>query len=279
MKLDLHCHSTVSDGALAPAELVRRAAARGVRVLALTDHDELGGLAEARAAADAANIAFIDGVEISVTWRGGTVHIVGLHVDAQHAGLAAGLESLRAGRLRRARDIAESLAAAGIEAALEGALRHARNPSLIGRTHFARYLAEIGVVTGTRGAFKRYLTPGRPGYVQHRWAVLADAVGWIVAAGGAAVIAHPGRYGLSDAAMKELIDEFRAAGGSAIETVCGSHSVGQTREFSALAAHCGLAVSCGSDFHAPEEGAELGSLPAPDAGARTVWADWPLPRG
>jgi predicted metal-dependent phosphoesterase TrpH len=278
VKIDLHCHSTVSDGALAPAEVVRRAAAQGVQALALTDHDELGGLAEARAAAHAAGIAFIDGVEISVTWRGSTVHIVGLRVDPGHAGLAAGLGSLRAGRLQRARGIAESLAAAGIEGALEGALRHARNPSLIGRTHFARHLAAIGVVGETREAFKRYLTPGKPGYVPHRWADLQDAVGWIVAAGGAAVIAHPGRYGLSAAAMKDLIGEFRAAGGSAIETVCGSHSRGQYREFGALAAHCGLAVSSGSDFHGPDEGAELGSLPAPEEGTRAVWADWLPPR-
>jgi predicted metal-dependent phosphoesterase TrpH len=278
MKFDLHCHSTVSDGALAPTELARRAAARGVQVLALTDHDELGGLAEARAAAEAAGIGFIDGVEISVTWRGGTVHIVGLRVDPGSAELVAGLESLRAGRLGRAQAMAESLAAAGIAGALEGALRHARNPALIGRTHFARYLTDIGVVAETRAAFKRYLTPGRPGYVQHQWAALADAVGWIKAAGGEAVIAHPGRYGLSAVAMKELIDEFRGAGGTAIETVCGSHSLGQYREFDALAAHFGLAISCGSDFHGPEEGAELGSLPAPDTRARTVWADWPLRR-
>ena len=278
MKFDLHCHSTVSDGALAPAELVRRAAARGVRVLALTDHDELRGLAEARAAAEAAGLCFIDGVEISVTWRGGTLHIVGLRIDPENAQLAAGLGSLRAGRLGRAQAMADSLAAAGIAGALEGALRHARNPALIGRTHFARYLAETGVAAETRAAFKRYLTPGKPGYVPHQWAALADAVGWIKAAGGEAVIAHPGRYGLSAGAMKELIAEFRAAGGTAIETVCGSHSLGQFREFDALAAHCGLAVSCGSDFHGPEEGAELGSLPSPDTRARTVWADWPLPR-
>ncbi len=279
MKFDLHCHSTVSDGALAPADLVRRASARGVNVLALTDHDELGGLAEARAAAEGAGIAFIDGVEISVTWRGGTVHIVGLNIDPRHAGLRAGLESVRAGRVRRAREMADSLAAAGIEGAVEGAMRHAANRAMIGRTHFARHLAEIGVVREARDAFKRYLMPGKPGYVPHRWAELADAVGWIKGAGGDAVIAHPGRYGLSTAAMKDLIEEFRYAGGAAIETVCGSHSAGQYREFAALAAHCGLAQSCGSDFHAPEEGADLGSLPAPDAPARNVWADWPLASG
>ncbi len=279
MKFDLHCHSTVSDGALAPAEVVRRAAARGVKVLALTDHDELGGLAEARAAADAAGISFVDGVEISVTWRGGTVHVVGLRVDPRHAQLRAGLQSLRGGRLHRAREMAESLAAAGIEGALEGALRQARNPALVGRTHFARHLAERGIVREARDAFGCFLTPGKPGYVPHRWAALADAVGWIVAAGGDAVIAHPGRYGLSGAAMKDLIEEFRVAGGTAIETVCGSHSVGHYREFSALAGHFGLAQSCGSDFHGPAEGAELGSLPALDAVGRTVWADWPLPRG
>ncbi|MDH4189669.1 MAG: PHP domain-containing protein [Betaproteobacteria bacterium] len=275
MIIDLHCHSTASDGALAPAEVVRRAALHGVEVLALTDHDDLSGLAAARVAAEAANIAFIDGVEISVTWRGATVHVLGLRIDPANAGLVAGLESVRSGRVQRARAMSQELAAAGIEDVFEGAIRHAGNPAMIGRTHFARYLAQIGVVSEPREAFKRYLVPGKPGYVPHRWAGLEDVVNWIVSAGGTAVIAHPGRYALSAEAMKELVGEFREAGGEAIESVSSSHSRGQYREFGELAAHFGIGVSAGSDFHGPGEGAELGSLPAPEAGARVVWADWP----
>ena len=232
---DLHCHSAVSDGALEPEAVVRRAAAQGVQVLALTDHDELGGLARAREAARAAGIDFVDGVEISVTWRGGTVHVVGLRIDPEHPALTSGLDSVRSGRIARAQLMADDLAAAGIDACFEGALKYAANRGMVGRAHFARYLAEIGAVPDMKSAFKRYLVPGKPGYVPHQWAELDAAVGWIVAAGGQAVLAHPGRYGLSAGALDELLNEFRAAGGEAIEVVTGSHSPDQYAQFAALA--------------------------------------------
>ncbi len=274
MNIDLHCHSNVSDGALPPAEVARRAARSGVNVWALTDHDQLGGLDEAREAAAAEGMRFIDGVEISVTWRGSTIHIVGLRIDPANETLVAGLERVRGGRIERARQIARELEEAGIAGAFEGAMRHAENPRMIARTHFARFLAEAGVVADLREAFRRFLVPGKPGYVPHQWAALADAVGWIVAAGGQAVLAHPGRYGLSAGAMEALLAEFRAAGGEALEVVTGSHSPEQMRLFGALAAKHQFAASRGSDFHGPEEGAEFGSLPALDPSLRPVWRDW-----
>lgn len=274
MNVDLHCHSNVSDGALPPSEVARRAARAGVAIWTLTDHDELGGLAEARTAAQDEGMRFVDGVEISVTWRGSTVHVVGLRIDPGSATLVAGLQQVRSGRLARARAIAAELRAAGIAGALEGALERAENPSMVGRTHFARFLVDAGVVADTRSAFRHYLVPGKPGYVPHRWAALADAVRWIRAAGGEAVLAHPGRYGFSAGALDSLIVEFRAAGGEAIEVVTGSHSPEQARQYGAIARAYGLAASRGSDFHGPAEGAEFGALPYLEPGLRPVWRDW-----
>jgi predicted metal-dependent phosphoesterase TrpH len=276
VNLDLHCHSTASDGALAPAALVRRAAAQGVDVLALTDHDQLDGLAEAREAAHAAGIKFVDGVEISVTWRGVTLHVIGLKINPSEERLARALEAVRAGRLGRAREMARSLDSVGIHGSFEGALRHAEDPTMVSRTHFARYLVEIGAVSDLRGAFRRYLVAGKPGYVPHRWAALGDALCWISAAGGQAVLAHPGRYALSARAMDDLMLEFRAGGGEGIEVVTGSHAPDQYALFAALAAKHDLSASRGSDFHGPGEGAELGALPALDERLRPIWQHWDL---
>jgi predicted metal-dependent phosphoesterase TrpH len=276
MNIDLHCHSNVSDGALAPADVARRAARAGVAVWALTDHDQLDGLAEARTAALAAGMRFVDGVEISVTWRGSTVHVLGLRIDPRNAALAAGLASVRGGRIERARAMAHDLSKAGIEGSFEGALERAENPAMVSRTHFARFLADIGAVADLRDAFRRFLVPGKPGYMPHQWAALADAVQWIRAADGQAVLAHPGRYGLSAGAMDALLLEFRDAGGEGIEVVTGSHSPEQYRHFAALAAQYGFSASRGSDFHGPDEGAEFGTLPPLDPGLRPVWREWGL---
>jgi predicted metal-dependent phosphoesterase TrpH len=273
---DLHCHSDVSDGALPPGEVARRAARAGVDVWALTDHDELGGLEEAREAAAAEGMHFVAGVEISVTWRGSTIHVVGLQIDAAHPALVAGLAQVRGGRVARARAMADELENAGIRGAFEGAMARAENPDMVGRTHFARFLAEQGFVASTRDAFRRYLVPGKPGYVPHHWSALADAVGWIRAAGGQAVLAHPGRYKFSAGALESLLQEFRATGGEAIEVVTGSHSPDQVRQFSALAREHDFAASRGSDFHGPAEGAEFGTLPPLDPGLRPVWRHWSL---
>jgi Predicted metal-dependent phosphoesterases (PHP family) len=188
---DLHSHSVVSDGTLTPEELAARARANGVDLWALTDHDEVGGQHRAAAAARAQGMAYLCGTEISVSFAGETVHIVGLGFDPDDAALVQGLAATRGGREQRAREMATQLAAHGIAGAFEGALRYVGNPDLISRTHFARFLVEAGVCRDTPEVFRKYLTEGKPGYVPHRWAALGDAVRWIVGAGGVAVIAHP----------------------------------------------------------------------------------------
>ncbi len=205
---DLHSHSTFSDGTLTPEELVARAAARGVAVLALTDHDDTGGLAAARAAAAEYDIRLIDGVEISVTWDGQTIHVVALAIDPSDAALQAGLAATRGGRTDRAEKIIAALEELGITGSRHGAQQYASNPRLIGRTHFARFLVEQGVVKDIKTAFKRFLGGGQPCYVPQQWANLGDAVRWINGSGGVAVIAHPGRYPLDNMQMRELLAEF-----------------------------------------------------------------------
>lgn len=272
---DLHCHSTASDGVLSPAELVRRAAANGVYALALTDHDELSGLAEAAEVAREHGVRFIPGVEVSVTWGGTTIHIVGLGIDPSHATLATNLENVRSSRGRRAERIAAELEAIGIEDSLAGAYDYAENPNLISRTHFARFLVERGIAPDIATVFKHYLVNGKPGYVSHQWAELAGAVAWIRASGGRAVVAHPGRYKLSRAELRRLLAEFKDAGGEGIEVVTGSHSPAQYGEFARLAREVGLLASRGSDFHGPEESLiDLGRLPQLPGGLKPVWHDW-----
>ena len=275
LNADLHCHSTVSDGTLEPAALAERAHANGVQLWALTDHDELGGLASAAAAAATLGLPFVPGVEISVTWGAETLHIVGLRIDPDNATLRDGLEQTRSGRTRRAHAIAGQLAAVGIPDAFEGALNYVGNPDLIGRTHFARYIVEINRCDDVREVFSKYLVAGKPGYVPVQWATLAEAVGWIRAAGGVAIIAHPGRYKLNDGELRELFVEFKALGGEAIEVVTGSHSPDQYRRFAAYAKEFGFSASRGSDFHGPDESRfDFGSLPPLPDSLVPVWRDW-----
>ncbi len=275
LNADLHCHSNISDGVLAPADLAARAKANGVEIWSLTDHDEVGGIAEARQAAAALGLRFVAGVEISVTWAGKTVHIVGLGIDEHEPTLTAGLASVRGGRVVRGREIAAQLVAAGIPDAFEGALKHADNPEMLGRTHFARYLVEAGVRPTVGEVFRDYLVEGKPGFVPHRWATLEEAVSWIRAAGGHAVIAHPGRYPLTDLQQDALIDSFRDFGGTGIEVITGSHTPDQYDVYARIARRAGLLASRGSDFHGPAESrADLGSLPLLPANLPAIWEVW-----
>jgi predicted metal-dependent phosphoesterase TrpH len=259
---DLHCHSVVSDGTLTPEQLAERAYANGVHLWALTDHDELGGQDRARIAASSLGMDYLSGVEISVTWMGQTIHIVGLGIDAAHAGILEGLRRTRNGRGNRAKQMAEQLLKAGIPNAYEGALYFAGNHELISRTHFARFLVEQGVCRDTDQVFKNYLIEDKPGYVPHLWASLDDAVAWIKAAGGAAVIAHPGRYKLNPLQMDELYKHFKEIGGIGIEVITGSHSPHQYQTYGKIAQQYGFLASRGSDFHDPgESNIDLGTLP------------------
>ncbi|MFN4103597.1 MAG: 3',5'-nucleoside bisphosphate phosphatase [Tepidimonas sp.] len=273
LNADLHCHSTVSDGTLAPEALAERAKANGVELWALTDHDEVGGQHRAAAAAHALGLPYLSGVEISVTFAGLTVHIVGLGVDPDDPQLVQGLAHTRGGRERRAREMADQLAAVGIRGAFEGALKYVGNPELISRTHFARFLVEAGVCHDTHEVFRRFLTEGKPGYVEHRWATLGDAVRWITQAGGIAVIAHPARYAHPNPTQEyALFAEFAAHGGRAVEVVTGSHSSAEAVRYADMALEFGLAASRGSDFHSPDEShTDLGALPYLDGRLTPVW--------
>ena len=275
LNIDLHCHSNVSDGVLPPAEVVARAAANGVHALALTDHDDVAGLAPARATADQLGLILIPGVEISVTWGGQTVHIVGLRIDPLNAELAAGLHTIRQGRIARARRMADNLAQHGIVGAYEGADSYAANKQMVGRTHFARWLVAQGHAPDMRTTFKRFLTPGHPGYVEHEWTSLENAVGWIRASGGMAVIAHPGRYPFKAHQLHVLLDTFRALGGEGIEVITGSHHPSEYGKFADLARAFSLKSSRGADFHAPGEGVDIGCLPALPHYCQPVWHNWP----
>lgn len=269
---DLHCHSNVSDGTLTPEAVAERAAANGVALWSLTDHDEIGGQHRAHAAAARLGMGYLPGAEISVTFADKTVHIVGLGFDPDDPQLVQGLADTRNGRERRARDIADELAKVGIPNAFEGALKFVGNPDLISRTHFARYIVEIGVCTDPHDVFRRYLAEGKPGFVPHSWARLSDAVRWITEAGGVAVIAHPGRYDFTPNEEFALFSEFKAHGGRGVEVVTGSHTVAEYARYADVAIEFDLLASRGSDFHDPSESrTDLGALPDLPGKVTPVW--------
>lgn len=269
---DFHCHSTVSDGLLPPHEVAKRAAANGVDLWALTDHDDIGGLAEAKSVAEEAGMGFVTGVEISIEWKSLPIHIVGLGFDAAHPGLVGGLDELRIGRTERAKRMGAALADIGIPGVYEGAVCYATNPSLISRAHFARYMVSIGIARDVSSLFQHYLTPGKPGYVDHRWATLEEAIGWITGAGGVAVVAHPGRYKMSGENMRRFLEDFKDCGGQGIEVTCGSHSPDHVMHFARLARHYAFHASRGSDFHGPLESyVDLGKLPQLPEDLKPVW--------
>ena len=272
LNADLHCHSVVSDGTLTPEDLAARAKANGVELWSLTDHDEIGGQHRAAAAARSQGMAYLTGTEISVTFAGNTVHIVGLGFDPDNTALAQGLAATRAGRGERAQEMAAQLAQVGIHGAHEGALKFVGNPELISRTHFARFLVETQVCRDTNEVFRKYLTEGKPGYVPHRWATLGDAVRWINEAGGLAVIAHPARYKFTANEEYALFSEFKAHGGAGVEVVTGSHTAAEYVTYAAMAEEFGLAASRGSDFHSPDEShTDLGTLPYLPGHLTPIW--------
>ena len=273
LNADLHCHSVISDGTLTPEALAERARANGVELWALTDHDEIGGQHRAAAAAKAQGLKYLTGTEISITFAGHTVHIVGLGFDPDNAQLKAGLAQTRGGRGQRAQEMSDGLAAVGIKGAYEGALKYAGNLELISRTHFARFLVETGVCKETNEVFRKFLTEGKPGFVPHRWASLRDAVIWITQAGGVAVIAHPARYKFSANEEYALFSEFKTHGGQGVEVVTGSHTPAEYVTYAATAIEFGLAASRGSDFHSPDEShTDLGTLPYLPGALTPVWS-------
>ena len=272
LNADLHCHSVVSDGTLTPEALAARAKANGVQLWALTDHDEVGGQERAIASAKALDMKYLTGVEISITFAGKTVHIVGLGFDHTNTDLVQGLRNTRGGRAERAKEMSEGLAKVGIHGAFEGAFKYAGNHELISRTHFARFLVESGVCKDTSEVFRKYLTENKPGFVPHRWASLENAVHWITGASGIAVIAHPARYGFTANEEYALFTEFKNHGGRGVEVITGSHSSADALQYADTALEFNLAASRGSDFHSPDEShTDLGTLPWLPGQLTPVW--------
>jgi hypothetical protein len=272
---DLHNHSTASDGTLSPTQLMEFGAHLGVHAMALTDHDTVDGLEEAGEAAKRFGIEFVAGVEISVTWGSTTIHVVGLGVDPGCDVLVAGLQSVRDGRLGRAKQMAGMLERIGIPGTFEAAMAMAGSEMRLSRTHFARHLVEVGAVKDTQHAFDKYLGSGKPAYVHHQWATLEEAMAWILSSGGTAVLAHPGRYGLKPLARATLLEEFKRLGGEAIEVVTGSHRPEEYATWRRVAEEYGFLASRGSDFHGPGESpVEPGRLPPLPASLEPVWTRW-----
>ena len=271
---DLHSHSTASDGTLSPTALVAHACAQGVNVLALTDHDATSGIAEAQQAAAGTNLTVVSGIEVSVTWNHQLVHIVGLGVDGASADLMRGLEGLRTFRVWRGEEITRRLEKSGIGGAYQGACALAGSPA-ISRTHIARYLVAQGLARNVQQAFDRYLKRGKPGHVPGQWASLQDAVSWIRGASGQAVVAHPARYGLSATRLRQLLKDFKEAGGEALEVISGSQPHGATPTLARYAQQLELLASVGSDYHGPGQGAnDLGRVPALPPECKPIWREW-----
>ena len=274
MQVDLHSHSTASDGMLSPSQLVLHARTEGVAMLALTDHDSTAGIEEAVQTAQAVRLRLVPGVEVSATWGQEVIHVVGLNIDAAHAELQQGLAGLRDFRDWRAQEIARKLARHGIASAYEGARAYAQG-SIVGRSHFARFLVEQGHARTVHEVFKSFLVRGKPGYVPGQWASLEQAVSWITGAGGQAVLAHPARCKLGSQQFVTMLSQFKDCGGTGIEVVSGSHTADDCVNMARYAKRFGLLASAGSDYHGPESSwIELGRLPLLPVGCRAIWETW-----
>ncbi|NOR51762.1 MAG: PHP domain-containing protein, partial [Gammaproteobacteria bacterium] len=250
LDIDLHSHSLAADGTLTPAELVTMARESGLNTLALTDHDETAGIAEAMAKAEQLGVRLVPGVEVSVSWNNRTIHVVGLQIDPDDEMLNRGLAKSRDYRDWRAEEMGRRLAKHGIFGSYEASREMAKG-RIIARTHFARFLIEKGYASDMNDVFKRFLKPNKPGYVKGEWATLEEAVGWINGAGGVAVIAHSARYKLTATKLRELLGQFVECGGKGIEVISGTHNRVVTFHMANLAKQFGVLASVGSDFHDP----------------------------
>jgi len=270
---DLHCHSLRSDGQLSPADLVDRAVEMGVGMLALTDHDTLSGLPEAKLQAQQHDIEIINGIEFSCVFNGMGIHVVGLGFDENHPGMLAAVALQEQRREERAVTIAERLEKKGAHGILQEAQRVA-NGAQLGRPHFAQALIDMGKVNNMAQAFKKYLGAGKPGDVKALWPDITEVVGWIVEAGGVAVLAHPDSYKLTRTKLKLLLTAFTGAGGRAVEVVTSTMESSFTRRMSEMCEEFNLLASQGSDFHGPKPWTELGRFPKMPSGLTPVWSHW-----
>lgn len=277
--IDLHCHSTASDGALAPAELVHRAVEHGVTHLALTDHDTIEGLPEAQTAADASGITLISGTKLSCLWKAQTIHVVGLDFDRESPAFVEALARQHENRWARARMIDERLRKVGVTDFLAKATDKAAG-DVPGRPHFARVLVEEGKVKDSAQAFKRYLGAGKPGDVKAFWPELSEVVQWITDAGGVAVLAHPRKYRMTATKLRNLVHDFIRAGGRSIEVSTSGQSSGDLGFLAELCRRQELLASQGSDFHFPgAPWCELGNIMKMPDGLEPVWHHFRQPAG
>ena len=271
---DLHCHSTASDGTLSPTKLVQYAATKGIKILALTDHDTTAGIEEARIEAKKQNIQLINGAEISIVWQKTTVHIVALGFDSQNKMLLNGLDKIRTFRQQRAQRMSDKLAKEGIKGAYNAVLEMSKG-GLITRPHFARFLIKGGYAKDMNHAFKNFITLGKPGYVQGEWATLEEVLEWIKDAKGQAIIAHPARYKMTRTKLIKLINDFKQQGGVGMEVVSGSHSKDDVFNMAALANKYQLLASVGSDFHGPEhQYIDMGRCVDFPPECKAIWSNW-----
>lgn len=279
MRADLHMHSTASDGVLPPDELMHRAAAAGVEMIALTDHDCIDGLELSRTAALAAGMGWVSGVELSAQWQSRTLHILGYGFDPEDVDFQQALSEVRNGRWRRAEQIADKLAQKNMPGALEGAIEQQRlagadEDSPPARPHFADWLVASGYVSDRAAAFQKWLGAGKLGDIRQHWPTLDTVVGQIRAAGGMAVIAHPWQYGFSRSQLRKLLRAFAEAGGRGIEVVNGKQPVEQVAYLGKLSRELGFLVSCGSDFHNPDSPwMALGQMTALPPECQPLWQD------
>lgn len=273
MLADLHTHSNASDGQLSPAELLAGAHAAGVQLLAITDHDTLAGYAALNRSL-AADCRIIAGIELSTSWRKTGIHIVGLNIDLDNAELLAGVARQRDARRERAQLIATKLEKLGFRDVLQGA-RQLAGMAEISRPHIAKYLVDSGQIKSMQDAFRKYLGAGKAGDIREMWASLDEVIGWIHAAGGSAVLAHPTKYKLTNLKLEELTRDFCTAGGDALEVISGQQDLSLTTRLGKLAARHSLLASCGSDFHQPGQSwARLGVVAALPRSCTPVWEAW-----
>ncbi|MBL4608419.1 MAG: PHP domain-containing protein [Pseudomonadales bacterium] len=271
MKYDLHSHSIFSDGDLTPEDLIREASAGGVNVLALTDHDTVDGLPRAEAAAKIAGITLVDGVEISTRWEKLDIHILGLGVDVNNSTLIDGLKFHQTERVTRAQQVSKKFEKLGIEGMWEEVSQQVKT-HYVGRPDFARVLIKRGVVNNFQSAFTKYLAAGKPAYVATDWASIPEAVSWITAAGGVALVAHPGRYRITRTKLAKLLACFKESGGEGMEVLYSGQALSKTQDLARLSKQFGLVASAGSDFHGfSYPGMRFGALAEMPSGCETLW--------
>lgn len=257
--IDLHTHSTASDGTLTPAELVRYAMEKGIEVLSLTDHDTLSGLEEAIGEAGRLGLEFIPGIEISAEFEPGTLHILGYYLNPSDENLEGKLSWLREGRDNRNIVILEKLSSLGFQLTMEDVLLFAQGES-VGRPHIADAMVAKGYVADREQAFDRYLAKGGPAYADKERMTAEDAISLVRKAGGLAVLAHPQWLGLDRVALASFVNQLRLMGLAGIEAYYYSHSSDETRFYETLAGEHGMLVTGGTDFHGPGglKGTEIG---------------------